>query len=87
MRDGLSCGVHDHYGRLTGAEDGPIDREDAATSNTTDLRRARQKARAVVRSILDAIEDWMVANNINAMLRTDAGAGCGRTSELVAGRH
>lgn len=77
MRDtssGLGCG-HDHTGgHVQAADRSPIDREDTATSNVTDLRRARQKARSVVRDILDAIEAWMKANGIQSAMTTGAGA-------------
>jgi len=69
---GLDCG-HGHANRLTGQADDD-ERRDAATSNATDLRRARQRARSVARNILTAIETWMQANAIESMLSTDAGA-------------
>lgn len=53
-RDGLDC----RCGRLT-ADDERITRDDAATSNVTDLRRARQRARATMRNVLDAVLSWL----------------------------
>lgn len=75
MKDtGLACGhTHAQGGRLTAAEDDDhVDRRDAATSNVTDLRRARQHARAVVRDIRDAVLAWMAANNVESYLSGDA---------------
>jgi SPP1 gp7 family putative phage head morphogenesis protein len=71
---GLACGhAHDAQGRLEAADDdGHVDRRDAATSNVTDLRRARQHARAVVRDIQDAVVAWMAANNVQSYLSGDA---------------
>lgn len=52
MPDGLRCGH---------AQDGSddIDRRSAATRNTTDLRRARQRARAVMSGVEDDLHDWL----------------------------
>lgn len=66
--DGLRCG------RLTAEDDDPTDRSDAATSSVTDLRRARQHARSVVRDILDAVLEWMDANDVTSVVTSDAGA-------------
>lgn len=66
---GLACGH-----RVAAQEDSATDRDDAATSSVTDLRQARQRARSVVRDILDAVEDWMAANGVRSMIDTDAGA-------------
>ena len=68
---GLTCSHAD--GRLQAADD-DIVRENTATSNVTDLRRARQRARATVREILSAVETWMAANGVKSMVQTDAGA-------------
>lgn len=71
---GLGCCGGDWDGqRLQAADDGS-ERRDAATSNVTDLRRARQKARSVLRDILDAIEAWLEARNVQSMLSTASGA-------------
>jgi len=70
--DGLGCG-HAHDARLL-AEDERITRDDAATSNVTDLRRARQKARGVVRGIVDAIQAYLATRGISSMLSSPAGA-------------
>jgi len=57
--DGLSCG-HRHGGRLEADEDDDDgERRDAATRNVTDLRRARQRGRAVVRDLQRDIEAFL----------------------------
>lgn len=56
--NGLGCSHGDH-GQLHAAEQDDVVREETATSNVTDLRRSRQKARAVVRSIQAAVLDWL----------------------------
>lgn len=66
---GLCCTA----GRVQ-ADDKRITRDDAATSNVTDLRRARQKARSVVQDIVAAIEAWMNDRDLRGMLTTAAGA-------------
>lgn len=69
--DGLACG-HAHHGarRVAAQSDGP---DNAATSNTTDLRRARQRARSTVEQIMRDIQSWLSENNVQAMLATQQG--------------
>lgn len=70
---GLNCGHAAHAGRVE-AENDDVVRDDAATKSTTDLRRARQRARSVIRDILADILAWMGANDVQSMVKTDAGA-------------
>lgn len=71
--DGLSCGHAHGHADLTAADDDQV-REDASTKSLTDLRRARQRARSVVRDIVDAVQAWMAANSIQTVLTSDQGA-------------
>jgi len=67
---GLGCS----HGQLAAQNDDQTTREDAATSSVTDLRRARQRARSVIRTILKDVLEWMSANGVASMVETDAGA-------------
>ena len=73
MRDpsGLSCRAEPNGATAAKADDGG--RRDAATSNVTDLRRARQRARAVVRDVRDAIRTWIETNAVTSTLTTSSG--------------
>lgn len=66
MPDGLECG---HYARAH-AQDGPTP-EEAATRNTTDLRRARQRARRVIRELEDELIEYFEQNGIPQFGRGD----------------
>lgn len=69
MPDGLDRG--NHHARVH-AEDSDEDDEDrirAATRNTTDLRRARQRARRVVRELEDDIVQYLEEQNVETLGR------------------
>ena len=60
---GLVCGCPD--ARLQAASaSGNGGRRDAATPNVTDLRRARQRARATFRDLVDVIIRWLERNDV-----------------------
>lgn len=71
--DPLRCSGHAHA-PLTAADDDVVRRE-AATSNTTDLRRARQRARAVIRDIVAEIKAYIEEQPIRQLLSSGSGAG------------
>lgn len=71
MTDGLDCSHGPQT--LRAADSDREGRQDAATSNVTDLRRARQKARAVIRSIQSAILDWMREKDVERLFEDASG--------------
>lgn len=48
-------------------------REETATSSLTDLRRARQRARAAVRELLQAIQDYLSTTTMRSLVEDAAG--------------
>lgn len=69
MPDGLDCGGHNPTARVHGTEhkddeDDDVDRRSASSRNVTDLRRARQRARRVIRELKDEVNQFLQENNI-----------------------
>lgn len=70
MPDGLNCG--DHHARVHAEDDEDEDDRDrrrAATRNTTDLRRARQRARRVVGELEDEVIQFLEEQDIQTLGR------------------
>lgn len=71
--DGLACGHgHDHrYGQRFHAQDDSR-RENAATSNVTDLRVARRRARSIFREIEDEVVAYLATRQIDLVNADEA---------------
>jgi len=82
---GLACRQHHHHHdqRVHAQDDGDDDGggRDAATTTVTDLRRARQRARASIRSVMQEIQAWLRENDVQTIM--DGPEGPGRVNQAV----